>query len=301
VAKPDFKELIKHKVVLFDGGMGSMLIAAGLHEGEAPDAWNISHPGEVCTVHAAYIEAGAEVIQTNTFGSTRIKLAASASGRTLDVDAVNRAAGELTLRAREESGRDGIYIAGDIGPTGLFFPPVGALTEDAAVAAFREQAAALEAAGVDLFLIETMYDLREALAALRGVREVSSRPVIVEQTYEQKPRGYFSLVGDTPERAVEALLGEGADVIGANCTLASNDMVDLVTEFRERTDAALLFQPNAGKPEMEHGVPVYRQRPEEFAEDIEKIVRAGANAVGGCCGTTPDFIRAVHDRLTHGG
>jgi methionine synthase I (cobalamin-dependent) len=146
-----------------------------------------------------------------------------------------------------------------------------------------------------------MYDLREAVAAVRAVREVSGRPVVVEQTFEKKPRGYFSLVGDTPEKGIKLLLGEGADVIGANCTLASNDMIELVSEFRRGTDASLLFQPNAGRPEMEHGMPVYRQRPEEFAEDIERIVRAGANAVGGCCGTTPDFIRVIHDRLTHSG
>lgn len=296
-----FKELIRRKVVLFDGGMGSMLIAAGLGEGEVPEGWNLSRPDVVTGVHAAYIDAGAEVIQTNTFGATRLKLSTSASGRALDVAAVNAAAAELVQRAREGAGRSGIFVAGDIGPTGQFFPPVGTLTETDALNAFREQAKALESAGVDLFLIETMYDIREAVAALRGVREVSSRPVIVEQTFEKKPRGYFSLVGDTPGRGIEVLPAEGADVIGANCTLSSGDMIDLVAEFRNTTDAPLLFQPNAGSPEMEHGMPVYRQRPEEFAQDIERIVRAGANAVGGCCGTTPAFIRAVHDRLIHDG
>ncbi len=309
--KQEFRELIKRKVVLFDGGMGSMLIAAGLHEGDVPDSWSLSHPEKVKSVHAAYIEAGAEVIQTNTFGATRIKLASSgatrikltssSSGGKLDVAAVNEAAVNLVLEAREDSGRSGIFVAGDIGPTGRFFSPVGTLTEKEALEAFREQAGVLERAGVDLFLIETMYDLREAVAALRAVREVSSRPVVVEQTLERKPRGYFSLVGDTPVRGAEMLLEEGADVIGANCTLASGDMVELAAEFRSVTDAPLLFQPNAGSPELEHGVPIYRQRPEDFAKDIERIVRAGANAVGGCCGTTPDFIRAVHDRLTHGG
>lgn len=299
--KHEFRELIKRKVVLFDGGMGSMLIAAGLREGEVPDTWSLSHPDTVKSVHAAYIEAGAEVIQTNTFGATRIKLASSASSGKLDVTAVNEAAAKLVLEARDDSGRSGIFVAGDIGPTGQFFPPMGALTEEGAFEAFREQARALERAGVDLFLIETMYDLREAVAALRAVREVSARPVVVEQTFEKKPRGYFSLVGDTPGRGVEVLLGEGADVIGANCTLASGDMIELVSEFRSATDVPLLFQPNAGKPDLEHGMPIYRQTPEEFAQDMERFVRAGANAVGGCCGTTPDFIKAVHDRLTHGG
>ncbi len=299
--KRGFEELIGRKVVLFDGGMGSMLIAAGLREGMVPESWNLSRPDTVLHVHAEYIAAGAEVIQTNTFGATRIKLSYSSSGRDLDVAEVNAAAAGLVQRAREESGRSGIFAAGDIGPTGQFFPPVGALTEKETLAAFREQAEALEKAGVDLFLIETMYDIREAVAALRGVRAVSGKPVIVELTFEKKPRGYFTLVGDTPAKGIETLLGEGADVVGANCTLASGDMIELAAEFRSATKSPLLFQPNAGSPEMEHGVAVYRQRPEEFAEDIERIVRAGANAVGGCCGTTPAFIRAVHDRLTHGG
>jgi 5-methyltetrahydrofolate--homocysteine methyltransferase len=287
MAKETFGEVIRRRVVLFDGGMGSMLIAAGLGEGIVPEAWNFSHPDAVRNVHAEYIAAGAEVIQTNTFG------------RDLDVAAVNGAAARLVQRAREESGRSGIFVAGDIGPTGQFFPPVGTLTEDEALAAFREQAESLDRAGVDLFLVETMYDIREAVAALRGVRAVSGKPVIVELTFEKKPRGYFTLVGDTPAKCIETLLGEGADVIGSNCTLASGDMIGLATEFRGATESPLLFQPNAGRPDMEHGVAVYRQRPEEFAEDMERIVRAGANAVGGCCGTTPAFINAVRDRLTH--
>ncbi len=296
-----FAELIQRKVVLFDGGMGSMLIAAGLCEGEVPESWNLSRPDTVRNVHADYIAAGAEVIQTNTFGATRIKLASSIAGRDLDVAAVNAAAAELVQRAREESDRSGIFVAGDMGPTGQFFPPVGTLIEAKAEEAFREQAEALEEAGVDLFLIETMYDIREAVAALRGVRAVSEKTVIVELTFERKPRGYFTLMGDTPVKGIETLLGEGADVIGSNCTLTSGDMIELVTEFRNATAAPLLFQPNAGRPEMEHGVAVYRQRPEEFAEDIDRVVRAGANAVGGCCGTTPAFIRAIYDRLTHRG
>lgn len=299
--KKKFGESIRSGVVLFDGGMGSMLIAAGLRDGVVPESWNLSRPDTVLNVHADYIAAGAEVIQTNTFGATRIKLSSSASGRNLDVAAVNAAAAELVMRAREESGRSGIFAAGDIGPTGRFFPPVGELTEEDAREAFREQAAALERAGVDLFLIETMYDVREAVAAIRGVREVSAKPVVVELTFEKKPRGYFTLVGDTPAKAVETLTEEGAEMIGSNCTLASGDMIDLVTEFRSATSMPLLFQPNAGSPRMEHGVAVYRQRPEEFADDMERMVRDGANAVGGCCGTTPAFIRALHGRLARDG
>jgi methionine synthase I (cobalamin-dependent) len=129
---------------------------------------------------------------------------------------------------------------------------------------------------------------------------VSNLPVVVTLTFDRKPRGFFTMMGDTTDKTIEILLKEGASVIGANCTLQSGDMIDLAEEFRFLTDAPLAFQPNAGRPVMEHGVAVYKQRPREFAEDAVKIVAAGANAVGGCCGTTPEFIREVHATLIHG-
>lgn len=298
--RKDIRETIKRKVMLFDGGMGSMLIAAGLGRKDVPEVWNVTNPDKLVEIHAAFLEAGAEVIQTNTFGASRLKLQSSESGRALDVTEVNEKAVEYVRKAIDGFHAADRFCAGDIGPTGLFFPPVGQLTAKEAREAFKEQALVLEKAGVDFFLIETMYDLREAMEALRAVKECSDRPVIVEATFERKTKGYFTLVGDTPEKAVEVLLDAGADVIGSNCTISSGDMVDLVTEFRAFTDAPLLFQPNAGSPVMEHGIAVYKQHPREFADDIEEMVRAGASAVGGCCGAGPEFIRAVHDRLTHG-
>jgi len=298
--KHDILESLGKKVVLLDGGMGSMLIAAGLKEGHPPEEWNLSNEEPLASIHSAYLEAGAEVIQSNTFGANRIKLDATDAGRSLDAGEVNEAGARIARRAIDDFGHEGRFLAGDIGPTGQFFPPVGQLDASAARTAFAEQAKALAGAGVDFFLIETMYDVREALEAVRGIREVSALPIIALVTYEKKARGYFTLMGDTPEKAVEALLAEGAAAVGANCTLSSTDMIDLVSEMRELTDSPIIFQPNAGKPVMEHGRAVYRQRPEEFAADIETMVRAGAAAVGGCCGTTPDFIRAVHDRLIQG-
>jgi methionine synthase I (cobalamin-dependent) len=260
----------------------------------------LSKPEKIAEVHAGYLHAGAEVATTNTFGANGIKLHSSEAGKELDVARVNERGVEIARQAIERSGKHDRFIAADIGPTGLFFPPVGQLTAEEARKTYKEQAAILERAGVDLFIIETMYDVREAVEALRGIREVSSRPVVVELTFDRKPRGYFTMMGDTPEKMVEVLLKEGASVIGSNCTLQSGDMLGLVEEFRRLTDAPLIFQPNAGRPVMEHGVPVYKQRPQDFAQDIVKMVSAGANAVGGCCGTTPDFIREVHNLLIHG-
>jgi len=277
-----------------------MLIAAGLTQREIPEGWLFAKPEKIAEVHGAYLEAGAEVITTATFGASRIKLHSSDAGKKLDPVRVNERGVEIARRASDHSGKHDRFVAGDMGPTGQFFPPVGTLKAEDARAAFRDQAKALEHAGVDIFIIETMYDLREAVEALRAVREVSSRPAVVTLTFDRKPRGYFTMMGDTTESAAAALLKEGASAIGANCTLQSGEMIELADEFRLVTDAPLVFQPNAGQPVMEHGIPVYKQRPQEFAHDVVKIVAAGANAVGGCCGTTPDFIREIHNALVHG-
>jgi methionine synthase I (cobalamin-dependent) len=296
----DFLGVIKHRVVLFDGGLGTMLIAAGLTRGEIPETWVVSKSEKIGEVHTAYLAAEAEVATTASFGANRIKLQSSEPGRKLDAAKVNEKAVEIARTAVEHSGKHDRFIAGDMGPTGLFFPPVGTLKPEEARAAFKEQAKALDRGGVDILIVETMYDLREAVEALRAAREVSNLPVVVSLTFDRKPRGFFTMMGDTTEKAAETLLKEGASVIGANCTLQSGEMIELVEEFRLVTDAPLIFQPNAGRPVMEHGIPVYKQRPREFAEDVVKIVAAGANAVGGCCGTTPDFIREVHSSLIHG-
>jgi methionine synthase I (cobalamin-dependent) len=292
-----FLETLREKVLLFDGGMGSMLIAAGLADGEAPDEWSIKHPETLVDLHTKYLEAGADVIQTNTFGATSIKLAASCRGGAPDTAALNIRAAEVARQALDDFIVGGRFLAGDIGPTGEFFPPMGTLVVAEARETFREQAAALEKGGVDIFLIETMYDIKEAVEAIRAVREVSDKPIVCELTMERKKRGYFTIMGDSPEKAAEILVAEGASVIGANCSITSGEMIDLVGEMRSLTDAPLLFQPNAGKPEMTGGEAVYRQDPEEYADDLMKMIEAGANAVGGCCGTTPDFIRAVRARL----
>ncbi len=297
----NLRELFQRKVLLFDGGMGTMLISAGLKMGQPPEEWNLKHPRKVKEVHRKYFQAGAEVVQTNTFGATGLKLSASSSGMKGEVDRINREAVNLVREVMDELGEENRFVAGDIGPTGQFFPPVGSLKPERARRTFREQASALEQEGVDLFLIETMYDIREAVEALRAIREVSNKPVVAEMTFDRKPNGYFTMMGNTPEEAVEVLPGEGADVIGANCSVSSSDMMGLASLMRELAGEPLLFQPNAGSPEMKRGREVYRQKPDEFAADMEKIVREGANAVGGCCGTTPEFIKQVHLRLVEMG
>lgn len=280
--------IVRSRTAIFDGGMGSMLISAGLAPGERPEAWNLEKPEAVAAIHRRYYEAGADVVHTNTFGGNPIKLGGSPlAARAAEV---NRAAAEIARRVCPA----GKLVAGDIGPTGRFFAPVGDLTAPEAEACFRAQTEALLAGGVDLVSIETMMSLEEALAAVRAARSLGSVFVIASLTYRRTARGFFTLMGDAVAAAARALEEAGADAIGSNCTLGSADMAALASELRAATRLPILIQPNAGKPRTtEAGGVVYDQSPEEFAADGLRIRAAGAEMIGGCCGTTPEFIAAL--------
>ena len=271
--------------------MGSLLIEAGLPAGASPEAWNLERPEILREIHRAYFEAGADVVQTNTFGGNRIRLAHSKCPYT--VEQACEAAAKLALEVRPEGGR----VAGDIGPTGLSFPPLGTAVEDELRELFAQQARALAEAGVDLISIETMSDLREARAALNGVRDVCGLPVAVSMTFRSTKRGFFTIMGDPAETALKSLLDEGADGVGANCTLSSEAMAKLALELRDGIPGWLLVQPNAGEPALvKHGEShrvVYPEEPEPYAARFVEVMRLGIDAVGGCCGTTPEHIRAL--------
>jgi 5-methyltetrahydrofolate--homocysteine methyltransferase len=211
------------------------------------------------------------------------------------VEEINIRAVEIAKKVRPEDK----YVAGDIGPCGGFLKPMGKFSIEELEKSFLEQAKALAPpkGGVDFFSIETMCDLREALAAIKAVKTASDLPIFVSMTFDKKPRGYFTMMGNTISECATELKKAGADVIGANCTLGSAEMIGLVEKLRKSTDLPIIIQPNAGKPELICGELVYHQDPESFAEDIRKIVNAGANFVGGCCGTTHEFIREIYKRL----
>jgi len=287
---------LKERALLFDGGMGSMMISEGLGRTEIPESWIEDSPEKIRRIHRDYIEAGADVIQTATFGASSIKLQSTSGGAKLDPARINALAAEM-LREEIDGAGAACFAAGDIGPTGKFFHPVGNLDEKEALESFRVQARALAGGGVDLLLIETMSDLREALTALRAAGEVTDLPVIVELTFQKKRGGYFTIMGNTPEEALELLKREGAAMAGANCTLDSAGMKPLAGVMVQLAELPLIFQPNAGQPVMREGRAVYLQKPEEFASDMAEIAEMGAGAVGGCCGTSPDFIRALRERL----
>jgi 5-methyltetrahydrofolate--homocysteine methyltransferase len=284
-------ELAKRKTVIFDGAMGTMLMAAGLKAGESPELWNIEKPSLVTDIHRKYYEAGSDVVHTNTFGGNTIKLAER--GLADKMETINIEAARLAREACPA----GKLVAGDIGPTGKLLKPLGDLVLEEAEEGFFRQAQALIKGGVDLISIETMFSLEEALAALRAAKRLGDVLVIAALTFNRTKKGFFTMMGEGVKQAVSAFEAAGADVIASNCSLGSRDMIDLTKELRAATRKPILIQPNAGKPVTQKGVTSYQQTPAEFAQDGKEIGNFGADMIGGCCGTNPEFIRALAHTL----
>ena len=280
-------ELATKRAVIFDGAMGTMLMAAGLQAGESPELWNIEKRSLVMDIHRKYYEAGSDVVHTNTFGGNAIKLADRGLSDKMAI--INAEAAKLAREACPA----GKFVAGDIGPTGKLIKPLGDLVIEEAEEAFFRQAKELVKGGVDLISIETMFSLEEALAALRAAKKAGEVAVIAALTFNRTKKGFFTMMGEGMSQAVAAFEEAGADVIATNCSLGSRDMIDLTKELRGATRKPILVQPNAGKPVTQKGVTSYQQTPAEFALDGKEIRESGADMIGGCCGTNPDFIRAL--------
>jgi 5-methyltetrahydrofolate--homocysteine methyltransferase len=291
----DLLAAVRQRTLLLDGAMGTELIDRGFKPGGPPEEWNASRPDDVAAIHAAYFAAGADIVQTNTFGGSRLKLAACGAGER--VTALNEAAARLAvaLRDREYPGR---LVAGDIGPTGHFVAPMGEADPDDLRDGFAEQAAALVAGGVDLIHIETMFDLVEARLAVEGARRASpDLPLMVSLAYKPSPRGYRTMMGVGSQAAADALLAAGATMVGCNCEITAADMGELVEELREASGRPVVAQPNAGQPRLEDGATVYDETAEQFAGLVASFPARGAGVVGGCCGTTPAFIASLAAKL----
>ena len=285
---------LKERPLLFDGAMGTMLMKAGKVALKTPILLNLDEPDLVTDIHRQYYAAGTDVVITNTFGGSPLKLVAD--GLEEQMAALNRAAVKLARQACP----DGKYVAGDIGPSGKMLKPLGDAAPEDVQASFFFQAEVLIEGGVDLIIIETMFSLEEALAAVQGVKKAGDILLLASMTYTKTPNGFFTMMGETVSQCTTALEEAGADMTGANCTLNSTDTIDLTKELRAATDRPILIQPNAGKPVTSEGVTYYEQTPAEFAADARKIHIAGADMIGGCCGTTPEFIKAVKEVLANG-
>lgn len=279
-------KLRSHTPVITDGAWGTQLQARGLPIGQAPDLWNLSRPDAVVAVGSAYVAAGSRIILTNTFGGNRIRLADA--GGADRVNEINRAG---VLLSRQAAGDDALVFA-SIGPSGKLLP-AGEISEEELAAVFAEQVKALAAANPDGLVVETMQDLTEALIALAAAK-ATGLPVVVSMSFDSGPKRDRTIMGTTPEQAATALCAAGADVVGGNCGRGIEDYADLCARLKSAAgDCAVWVKPNAGLPSVKDGKAVYDTAPEDFASHLPDVLAAGANFVGGCCGTTPDFIRAL--------
>jgi len=284
----ELRQLLREGLLIGDGGMGTRLRAEGLLPHESEELLNVQRPDPVRAAHRAFLEAGSDIIQTNTFQGNRISL--SRRGLGARTDELNRAAAAL---AREAAG-DQAFVAGSIGPTGGILAPLGDLDQSAARAAFAEQATALAEGGVDLFIVETFTALEEIRLAI-DVASDTGLPVVASMAFDPSKRTAF---GVTPEQAAQRLEAAGATVVGANCgTISPAEMVDILAAFRGATSLPLIAQPNAGRPQQTESGVVYPEKPESFADAAARFRELGATIIGGCCGSTPDHIRAIAARL----
>jgi 5-methyltetrahydrofolate--homocysteine methyltransferase len=269
-----------------------MLQQMGLSVGESPVICNLLRPDWVQTVHRRYIEAGCDVILTNTFVGSRPALELTGYGER--VRDLNRRGARLAKEIVHAFPSRKVYIAASIGPTGLFIEPIGDVTAGEMESIFREQIEAVVEEGIDLICIETMSDLGETTAALRAARSVCDLPVIATLTFEPGQNGLRTMMGVTPGDAVRELIAEGADVVGSNCGRGIDEVIEVIREMRgSAQDTPLAAKPNAGLPELVEGRAVYRTSSEEMASRVEAMIDAGASLIGGCCGTTPEHLERI--------
>jgi 5-methyltetrahydrofolate--homocysteine methyltransferase len=288
----NFKSLLNHKVLVGDGAMGTMLQAAGLTAGDCPEEWNVSHPEVIADIQKGYIDAGSDIIETNTFGGNRYRL--GFHGHNDAVALFNKKAVEIARSVCPE----GRFVGGSVGPTAEFLEPMGELTLEQLTDAFKEQIDALLSAGVDILVIETMSDIGEARAAIGAAKSLTSDiPVLATMTFENHTTGYRTMMGVQPNTMIQPLIDAGADVIGANCGTGMEDMIEIVMEIRKNSNFPLLVQANAGLPVQDGGQTFYKESPTDRGQSVKNILDLGVQIIGGCCGTTPEHMKATREAV----
>jgi 5-methyltetrahydrofolate--homocysteine methyltransferase len=281
------ERLATGEVILADGAMGTMLQAAGLEKGHAPEEYNLTNPEKVLAVHRGYVEAGSEIILTNSFGANRFRLGKYGLGD--KVYDLNRRAAQIAKQA------GALFVAGSMGPTGEFFAPVGTLTLEEAREAFAEQARGLADGGVDLLVIETMSDLKEVEAAVQGARQSTDLPLVCTMTFQQQ---LHTIMGVSPAEAAETLAGWGAAALGANCGTGPEEVEKVLEQMKDAVrDAFLVAKANAGVPRLVQGRTEYDATPELMAQYAGRFAQMGVTIIGACCGSTPEHIAAMAEAL----
>ncbi len=280
------------EILVFDGGYGTMLFAAGLADGACPELWNDTHPDVVRGIHEGYFDAGSDFVETNTFGGTRLKLGAyRIPDRTRELNVKG-------ARLAREVCPPGKWVAGSIGPTShlpLEYEPLGDTSDEQYFENFVEQAEALAEGGVDLFAVETMMFPQEATAAIRACKAVADLPVMATMffQFEEEHDRDRTMWGESPADVLKTLLAAGADVVGMNCGRGPDRAVVIIREMRQVSDAPLIAYPNAGLPIMKDGRVTYELGPDEMAREYPALLDAGCNIIGACCGSTPEHIRRI--------
>lgn len=288
VKKMNFSEYLKNNIVYLDGGMGTLLQAGGLKPGEHPEKWNISHPEIITDIHKSYFNSGSNVVCTNTFGANSLKFSDEELEEIIKSAICNaKKARELSNTPHEK------FIALDIGPTGKLLKPLGDLDFEEAVTVFSKTVKLGAKYGVDLVLIETMNDSYETKAALLAVKENCGLPVLVSNAYNEDGK---LMTGASPAAMVALLEGMGATAIGANCSLGPKQLANVAMELLENASVPVILKPNAGLPEVKNGKTQFNVTPEEFSEEVTELIKKGLRVVGGCCGTTPDYIKALTEK-----
>jgi 5-methyltetrahydrofolate--homocysteine methyltransferase len=276
-------------LIIFDGAMGTELVRRGVQS--VPNA-NLLNPGAVVEIHNEYFAAGSNVAITNTLTMNRISIESHKQG--IDVEAINVSGAKLARTAAEGKGN----VLGNLSSTGQMLEPYGTYSEADFIGAFKEQASYLQRGGVDGFIIETVFDLREAVCALRGCKAVSSLPIIVSMTFNTEQNEGRTIMGDSARDCATRLTEEGADALGTNCgNIDPSQMADIVTILAASTKLPIVAEPNAGKPRLIDGITRFDMDPVAFAVGTSKCRLAGARMLGGCCGTTPEHIRALREQL----
>jgi len=278
--------------LISDGAWGTMLQAKGLKPGECPESWNLDHEKEVFEIAENYVKAGADLIETNSFGGSRFKLKNyGLEDKTVEI---NKRAAEISKNAAGEKA----IVLGSIGPTGKILM-MGEVTADELYDAFKEQAVALESGGADAIIVETMTDLEEAVIAVKAAKENTGLPVICTMTFDKTVDGnYRTMMGIAPEQIPGPLNEAGASVIGANCGNGMKGMIDVVSKLREtNNEIPILVHANAGMPVLRDGETIFPESPIEMSSFLPDLINAGANIIGGCCGTTPQHIIELKKQL----
>jgi 5-methyltetrahydrofolate--homocysteine methyltransferase len=289
-------DALEERPLLGDGAMGTQLMLAGLEQGNSGEAWNLTHPDRVLAIQRRYVDAGSECLLTNTFGGSRIMLNRHSIAD--DVVAINAAA--VAIAREAFGGRDG-FVIGDIGPFGGLMEPYGEFTEAQVLDAFREQAKALVDAGADAIIIETQTSLEELRLGLIAAREAGAACVIGSMAYDVTLDGstFRTMMGVDPERAAEEMEAHGADLVALNCGTGM-DMErarQAVIRYRNATDLPIMAQPNAGQPKLVDMKVVYDETPAQMVAGVVPLLQAGARIIGGCCGSTPDHMRAFREAM----